>query len=125
MEKSVDKRLLGRDEIKSEQLQAAFHRQQLYGGKIGQNLVTLGYIKEEELADFFKFVPHPPKTVEDPGLTADYLADLILKHLLQPKKMSLLNMVDKLKLPPSVINKVLDILRQRRAVEITKGNALF
>ncbi|MDA8083188.1 MAG: hypothetical protein M0024_05980 [Nitrospiraceae bacterium] len=38
--------------IKNDQLRAALDRQVMFGGRIGSNIVELGYIKEQELAGF-------------------------------------------------------------------------
>ena len=73
MENFLGERLLDQDVITAQQLEEALVRQKRQGGRIGHNLVALGYITDEELTSFFRGHPLPPRTVEDTGLELSFL----------------------------------------------------
>jgi hypothetical protein len=47
-------RLIEKKKITKKQLQKALERQRLHGGRLGNNMVALGFIDEDDLNDFFK-----------------------------------------------------------------------
>jgi predicted ATPase with chaperone activity len=118
-EQLVDKKLLTEKE-----LQMAVERQRLQGGRIGDNLVALGLISNEELSAFFKRTPQAPKTVENTGLAISFIADLVMKHVLFMGEFTLAEVAKKVKLPVSVLDKAFDLLRREHLLE-TKGAAQF
>jgi len=60
MQKLLGEQLVEKKLLTEKELQMAVERQQLQGGRIGDNLVALGLISEEELSTFFKRTPQPP-----------------------------------------------------------------
>ena len=102
-------------------LEQALEHQRLYGGRIGQNLISMGLVTEQDIAKVFSFQPLAPESIEDTGLEMTYLIELTLKHLLILKRFSLKKLADNIKLPLSVVNQVLDVLRREHAIEIVKG----
>jgi hypothetical protein len=122
----IEKEVTSKEEgITPEQLKEALHRQRLYGGKLGQIIESLGYAKEENLENFFKVELKPLQTVEDTGLTLKFLGDLTLKYMLTTNRVNLSDLSKRIGLPPSVVHKVLDQLRQDKALEITGGNSIL
>jgi hypothetical protein len=118
-EQLVEKRI-----VTEEQFQMALKRQKLQGGRIGQNLVALHFITEEEVAAFFKMTPQPPQTVEETGLDISFIADLIMKHVLFMGEFIINDVVDKVKLPPSVVTKAIDKLRKDLLLEVKGADQL-
>ena len=62
------------------QLQNALEYQKANGGRLGDALVTLGFITAFELKQFFNVVPAVPLKPEQTGLSNSMLIDLMLKH---------------------------------------------
>jgi hypothetical protein len=124
MQKLLGEQLVEKRLLTEKDLQMAVKRQRLQGGRIGDNLVALGLISEEELSGFFKRTPQPPKTVEDTGLDISFIADLVTKHVLFMGEFTLAEVAEKVKLPVSVLDKAFDLLRREHLLE-TKGAAQF
>ena len=76
-EKMVEEQLVTR-----QQLREALGRQRLHGGRLGHNLVALGYLSEDQLGKFFQRTPPVPSSLEETGLTLEFVTDLALKHIL-------------------------------------------
>src|SRR5512136_1811918 len=68
--------------ITEPQLKEALERQKTKGGRLGENLIELGFITPEEFNGFLKRHPSAPNTVEETGLELSFLAELTLKHIL-------------------------------------------
>ena len=49
--------------VTKEQLREASRRQRIHGGRLGENLIALGYITEDQLDSVFKRTPPAPQTV--------------------------------------------------------------
>lgn len=118
---TIGKRLLQDGIITEIELEAALARQRKEGGRLGQNLVALGYIKDEDLDKFFKRHPTPPTSVEETGLTFSFIADLIMKHILFMGEFRIADVADVVKLPISVVDTVLETLKRDHFVEVKGG----
>jgi hypothetical protein len=68
--------LLKKKYITEAQLNKALDRQRIQGGRLGHNLIALGFINEEQLASIFKRVPLAPKDLAETGLELDFIVDL-------------------------------------------------
>ncbi len=104
--------------VTEEQLHKAIERQRLHGGRLGHNLVALGYTTPEELNTFLKRHPDPPKTVADTGLDLSFIADLIMKHVLLMGEFTLQDLSERVKLPLSIVDAGVENLRKSRFLEV-------
>ena len=66
-------------------------------------------------------LPKPPKTVEESGLTLGFLVELSCKTLYFGGVMTLSTISEKLALPVSVANDVMEFLKKERLAEVKKG----
>jgi predicted ATPase with chaperone activity len=66
-------------------------------------------------------LPKPPKTVEESGLTLGFLVELSCKTLYFGGVMTLSSISEKLALPVSVANDVMEFLKKERLAEVKKG----
>ncbi len=64
-------RLIQEGLITEQELCEALERQQQQGGRIGQNLVDLGFVKEEDLQRFFQAAPPYRQPLRKQALTWD------------------------------------------------------
>ncbi|MGD9384820.1 MAG: ATPase, partial [Desulfobacterales bacterium] len=115
-------RLIKKKKISKKQLQKALERQRLHGGRLGENMVALGFIDEDDLNDFFKSAPAVPKTAEETGLGFSFIVDLISKHALNMGEFSIPEMAERTKLTLAVVDEAIDRLRHDQLVEV-KGAA--
>ncbi len=122
--KQIGEKLLDENVITEEQLHAALERQRLQGGRIGNNLVDLGFITFDELDRFFQKHPGAPKTVEETGLELSFIADLILKHVLFMGEFTMGLISSIVKLPIHIVDPAIEELRREKFIEV-KGAAHF
>ncbi|MDT8440161.1 MAG: ATPase [Desulfuromonadales bacterium] len=118
MSKPFGEKMLEENRVSKEQVREALTRQRLNGGRLGQNLVALGYISEDQLDSFFKREPPAPKTVADTGLSLDFIADLALKHLVSMGEFRLNDLAQRLGLPVAILDEAIELLRSQKLVEV-------
>jgi energy-coupling factor transporter ATP-binding protein EcfA2 len=109
--------------VTERQLENALVRQRTYGGRIGQNLIALGYISPEVLEKVFKKSPPIPKTVAETGLEQSFIADLLVKHALFMGDFKLADMAEKSGLSVPVVESVMDVLRRDKFIEVKGGTS--
>ena len=63
-------------------VERARQRQIEYGGRLGQNLVEIGAMTQEQLDAFLHAVPPEPAKIEDLDLAEGTLLSLLLKTML-------------------------------------------
>ena len=104
--------------ISAEQLEQALSRQRTHGGRLGTNLIALGFIRDEELSHVFRKTPAAPRTIEDTGLEYIQVEDLLLKHAMFLGEFKLSDISERIKLPMLVVEDVLNNLKKERLVEV-------
>src|SRR4030066_2501490 len=114
MAEFLGQKLLKANVIKEEQLNQAIDRQRYHGGRLGHNLVALGFIKADELNTFLEAYPHCPKSIEQTGLDPSFIADLVLKHILFMGDFKLADLSAAIKLPVSIADAGIEALRRER-----------
>lgn len=114
-------RLIKDGVINESQLELALQRQKQHGGRLGENLIALGFITEAAIRSAFHVQPPPPETVEETGLDLSFIAELSLKHLLFMGEFKMSDLSERIKLPISIIEKALELLRRDKYVEVKGG----
>ncbi len=107
--------------IDEKQVELALRRQKQHGGRLGENLIALGFVTEEEIRSVFCARPPAPETVEETGLDITFIAELALKHMLFMGEFRMSDLSEQLKLPVSIIEKGLELLRRDKYVEVKGG----
>jgi predicted ATPase with chaperone activity len=122
--KQIGEKLLEERVITEKQLEQALERQRLSGGRIGNNLVELGFLSPDKLVQFFHTYPACPKTVEETGLELSFISDLILKHILFMGEFTIGVISSAVKLVGSIVDMSIEELRREKMIEV-KGAAHF
>ncbi|WP_224982595.1 ATP-binding protein [Geomonas agri] len=104
--------------ITQAQLDEALDRQRRLGGRLGHNLVALGHVTEQDIKKQYQRNPPPPKCVEDTGLDLSFITDLVLKHIVFMGEFRMGDVVDRIKLPMTIVNRALEVLKREKFVEI-------
>ncbi|MEE4608691.1 MAG: ATPase, partial [Desulfobacteraceae bacterium] len=124
MAELLGQRFLRQDRITEDQLAKALERQRRHGGRLGENLVALGFAAPDDVEDFFKRTPLPVKTIADSGLSLSFLRDLILKHALHMVEFSIPELSSRIKLPPTIIDAAVEDLRKEQMAEAKSAGSL-
>ncbi len=114
-------KLLKNGIITEKKLEKALERQKAHGGRLGQNLIALGYIEEDTLDRFFRRNPPVPQTIPDTGLDAAQIEDLLMKHMLFMGDFKIADLAERSKLSLAVIETVMETLRRDKFVEVKGG----
>ena len=120
---SIGERLCSEGLITEQDLDKALIRQRAEGGRLGQNLVALGVVSKEELSRFLKKHPIVPASIEETGLSISFIADLIMKHVNSLGEFMIADVADGVKLPVSLVNKIIEMLKKERLIEVTGGSS--
>ena len=113
MSRQIRKQMLNDQIVTKEQLLEATNRQRMHGGRLGQNLVALGYITEDQIDTLFQRTPAPPETVEGTGLDLNFIADLALKHIMSMGEFRLADLSARIKLPIAILDEAIELMRRR------------
>ena len=124
MSKQTSQRMLNEQVVTKSQLREAFRRQRLHGGRLGQNLVALGYITEDQLGTFFKRTPPAPETVKETGLDLQFIADLAMKHIMSMGEFRLSDLSRSMGLSTAILDEAVALLRREKMVEV-RGASQF
>ncbi len=104
--------------VTQDQLDQALDRQKTDGGLLGENLVALGSITDEQLREIVEFFPRYPKTLEETGLSFNFLFNLLLKTMYVQDIETPSKATESLKISSSIINDLLEVARERNLVEV-------
>lgn len=118
VEQQLGQMLLEEQLITAKQLTEALERQKIKGGRLGDNIIDLGFMTAEMLNSFFHKKPEAPKTVEDTGLETPFLVDLVMKHILFMGEFRLADLSERLKLPVSVVDPLIENLQREKFIEV-------
>ncbi len=122
MVSALGQHLLEEKIITPVQLHEALARQKSYGQRLGNNLVSLGFISEKELREVLGKKPAPPKSVAETGLDPLFIADLALKHSLYLGEFKLQDLSSQMKLPAVIVEGTIDALRKEKYLEVKGAN---
>lgn len=117
--------LLEQKMVSEEQLQMALERQRMSGGRLGYNLVAMGFVEEQDLVQFFQRVPPAPATLEETGLELAFIVDLLNKHVVFVGEFTIPMAADLLKLPIGVVDKAVDFMRRERLITVKGADELY
>jgi predicted ATPase with chaperone activity len=120
--KRLGQKMLDEKVVTPQQIREALGRQRLHGGRLGQNLMALGYIDEDQLDGFFKRTPMAPETVEETGLNLQFITDLALKHILTMGEFRLSDLADRMGLPSAILDECIELLRREKLIEVRSAS---
>ena len=114
----VAKRMASPDDIVR-----ALDHQKSNGGRIGESLVALGVVTQEQVSQVIGEVPPAPLNLDDTGIDPVFLLQLMLKGMFTERMELPSQLAEALKLSAGIINKLLTDAKDRKLVE-TLGAAI-
>ena len=115
---AIGELLLAKNIINEEQLKKVLHQQKIAGGRIGDNLIALGYISRDKLEAILQEPPPVPKTVEETGLESNFLLNSVLRTMYISALQTIPEVSDQIKLTRGVVESLLDFAKKEALVEI-------
>jgi len=115
---AVGELLLAKGIINEAQLELVLHQQKIAGGRLGDNLVALGYLTRGELEAILQEPPPLAKTIEATGLDANFLLNGILRTMLVSALQTIPDLSEELKLTRAVVEELLNAAKKEALVEV-------
>ena len=81
MDSKIGKMLVDANLVTESQLQEALNLQREAGGRLGDNLVKLNYMRQGAFEQFTETAPAPPHSIAETGISEEFLIDLAMKQL--------------------------------------------
>src|ERR1700751_5096199 len=100
--------LLKRELVTDSALSEALDRQKTNGGRLGANLIALGYLTEEQLTSVIHGAPAAPNGVSATGISARNLLGLLLKFMSVEVCKRALDRPSRIKLPRLAVQQLFD-----------------
>jgi hypothetical protein len=95
----------------------ALDHQKANGGRIGESLVALGVVTQEQVSQVIGEAPPAPLNVDDTGIDPGFLLQLVLKGMFMERMELPSQLSDALKLSVGIVNKLLTDAKDRKLVE--------
>ncbi|HJX82167.1 MAG TPA: hypothetical protein VJ248_09050, partial [Candidatus Udaeobacter sp.] len=115
---AIGELLLAKNFINEDQLKKVLHQQKIAGGRIGDNLIALGYITREKLEAILQEPPPVPKTTEETGLETNFLLNSVLRIMYISAVQTIPEISEQIKLTRGVIESLLEFAKKEALVEI-------
>jgi hypothetical protein len=109
--------LLKRELVTPAAISEALDRQKTIGGRLGANLIALGYLTEEQLSSVIHGAPAAPNGVSAAGIPSRDLLSLLLKVMSVEGCETVLDLANSIKLPRLVVQQLLDEAAQQKLVQ--------
>ena len=115
---AIGELLLAKGIINEAQLNKVLHQQKIAGGRIGDNLVALGYLRREELEAILQEPPSVPKSMDETGLETNFLLNCLLRTMYISALQTIPELSEQIKLTRAVIEELLIFAKKEALVEI-------
>ena len=109
--------------INEEQLANVLRQQKIAGGRLGDNLIALGYISRENLDRILHEPPPIPKTSSETGLENNFLINCLLRTMYVSALQTIPELSGQTKLTRGVVEELLTVAKQEALVEIRGPSA--
>jgi predicted ATPase with chaperone activity len=109
--------------INDEQLAKVLRQQKIAGGRLGDNLVSLGYVSREHLDSILHEPPPIPKTADQTGLENNLLLNCLLRTMYVSALQTIPELSEQTKLTRGVVEELLTSAKQDALVEIRGPSA--
>ncbi len=115
---AIGELLLAKDIITEEQLKAVLQQQKIAGGRLGDNLVALGFISRGDLEAILQEPPPVAKNVTDTGLDGNFLLNCLLRTMYISALQTIPELSEQIKLTRWVVEELLTFAKKEALVEI-------
>ncbi|MBL4906070.1 MAG: AAA family ATPase [Sneathiella sp.] len=109
--------LLAHGLVTPDDIELAFHRQKENGGRLGDNLVALGVMTQDQVDKVIYEAPQAPKTISDTGIQSANLLRLLFKAIYINSLETASEFSAAIKVPVPVINRLIQEAGDRKFIE--------
>ena len=109
--------LVARGMVSVNGVEQAIARQQTEGGRLGDNLIALGLLTQEQFEEVIHDTPQSPKTMIGTGIATANLMTLLLRTMYVEQLKTTSQYVEALKLPQNIVTALLKEAADKKYVE--------
>ncbi len=106
--------LIARGLVTQADIEAALARQIKEGGRLGENLITMGLVTADQIAKVVNSAPAIPASLAESGITERNLLYLLLKFMHVEACETILELADRMKLPRRLIQELIEASLHQR-----------
>ncbi|HXF75185.1 MAG TPA: ATPase [Methylomirabilota bacterium] len=115
---AIGELLLAKGIITEGQLKRVLEQQKIAGGRLGDNLIALGFISREDLEAILQEPPAVAKTIADTGLDGNFLLNCLLRTMYVSALQTIPEISEQIKLTRGVVEELLNFAKKEALVEI-------
>jgi hypothetical protein len=108
--------------VTPEQIRMALDRLMAHGGRLGENLVALGFIEQKVVDTFIHRIPTEPLDIPSSGIDELELMSLLLKLIYMNRLETCREFIDAIKLPYPVVAELTKMAIDRKLIRILGSN---
>ncbi len=120
---AIGELLVAKNVITEEQLKKVVQQQKIAGGRLGDNLVALGYVSRATLEAILQEPPPVPTSAEETGLDGNFLLNCLLRTMYISALQTVPDLSEQTKLTRGVIEELLSFAKREALVEIRGPSA--
>ena len=99
--------LVAKGLVSVEDLQQAINHQTTNGGRLGDNIVALGFMTKEQIEEVLTDAPQAPSMAQTTGIDPVFLVELAIKGIYTENLETISQLVKALKSSSTIINQLL------------------
>lgn len=115
---AVGELLVEKGIIDAQQLDRVLGQQKIAGGRLGDNLVALGYISRENLEAVLQEPPPVAKSAAETGLDTNFLLNCLLRTMYISQLQTIPELSEQIKLTRAVVEELLNFAKKDALVEV-------
>src|ERR671922_815651 len=115
---AIGELLLAKGVINESQLKKVVQQQKIAGGRLGDNLVALGYISRADLEAILQEPPPVAKSVDQTGMDTNFLLNCLLRTMYISALQTVPEISEQIKLTRWVVEELLTFAKKEALVEI-------
>jgi hypothetical protein len=92
--------------VRREDVERAVAYQQRVGGRLGDALIAIGAVSQSSLEEFLHRIPPEPETIQETGIPATELLNLMLKQIHLSRLETTLQFTDAMKVAPRIVDEL-------------------
>ncbi len=114
---SIGNLLVAKGLVSPEAINQAIDHQKVNGGRLGDSIVTLGFLTKSQIDTVLADAPQEPTTLEDTGIDAVFLLELAIKGMYAENIETTSQMAKAMKLSGTVVEQLVQTAKERKLVE--------
>jgi hypothetical protein len=109
--------LVAKGLVSADNVNQAIEHQKANGGRLGDSIVTLGFMTKEQIDRVLEEAPQAPMTVIDTGIDAVFLLELALKGMYTENLETASQLAEAMRISSTAVNQLLTEAKERKLVE--------